>query len=167
MPAQYVHGKVKAATAQMDRRAFLALGGAALAAGIVLKAKQAHAMKVNLEGDAAIEGYDAVAYQAQNAAVKGSDEFTATYQGATYKFASAANRDTFSADPGRYAPKYGGFCAYAVANNYTAPIDPQAFSVVDGALYLNFNKSVRSRWSSDIPGNIEKGDANWPALSQG
>ncbi|MEM1377328.1 MAG: YHS domain-containing (seleno)protein [Pseudomonadota bacterium] len=125
----------------------------------------AHAMKVNLEGGAAIEGFDAVAYQTQGKPVKGSDEFTATHQGATYKFASAANRDTFAANPGRYAPKYGGFCAYAVANGYTAPIDPQAFTVVDGALYLNFNKSVRSRWERDIPGNITKADANWPGLS--
>ncbi|MEL6919522.1 MAG: YHS domain-containing (seleno)protein [Pseudomonadota bacterium] len=167
MPAQYVHGKVKAATAQMDRRAFLALGGAALAAGLALTVTKARAMKVNLEGGAAIEGYDAVAYQTQGEAVKGSDEFTAEHEGATYMFASAENRDAFAANPGRYAPKYGGFCAFAVANGYTAAIDPEAFSVVDGALYLNFNKSVRTRWARDIPGNIEKGDANWPGLSAG
>ncbi|MEL6817399.1 MAG: YHS domain-containing (seleno)protein [Pseudomonadota bacterium] len=165
MPAQYVHGKVKAATANMDRRAFLALGGAALITGLALTVKEAKAMKVNLEGAFAVEGYDAVAYQTQDAAVKGSEEFTADYQGATYLFASAENRDAFVANPAKYAPKYGGFCAYAVANGYTAPIDPQAYSVVDGALYLNFNKSVRSRWSKDITGNISKGDANWPGLS--
>ncbi|MEO1701236.1 MAG: YHS domain-containing (seleno)protein [Pseudomonadota bacterium] len=167
MPAQYVHGKVKAATAQMNRRAFLALGGAALAIGLGSTAKQSHAMKVNLEGDFAVEGYDAVAYQTQDAAVKGSDAFTATHEGATYLFSSAENRDAFASNPAKYAPKYGGFCAYAVANGYTAPIDPEAFSVVDGALYLNFNKSVRRRWSRDVPGNIAKGDANWPGLSAG
>ncbi|MEO1746172.1 MAG: YHS domain-containing (seleno)protein [Pseudomonadota bacterium] len=167
MPAQYIHGKVKTVTANMDRRAFLLLGGAAMAAGLALSVKQAKAEKINLEGGAAIQGYDAVAYQTQGSPVKGSDEFTATHDGATYKFASADNRDAFTANPAKFAPKYGGFCAYAVANGYTAEIDPQAFTVVDGSLYLNFNRSVRSRWERDIPGNISKADTNWPGLSAG
>ncbi|MEO0543810.1 MAG: YHS domain-containing (seleno)protein [Pseudomonadota bacterium] len=165
MPAQYVHGKVKSATAQMDRRTFLTLGGTALGVGLLLTAKQAYAAKINLEGEFAVEGYDVVAYQTQDAAVKGSEEFQAIYDGATYLFSSNENLETFAENPGRYVPQYGGFCAFAVANGYVAPVDPEAYTVVADSLYLNFNKSVRSRWVRDIPGNIRKGDANWPGLS--
>ena len=72
--------------------------------------------------------------------------------------------EKFRASPQRYAPQYGGYCAWAVANGYTAKGDPNAWSVVDGKLYLNFSKSVRRQWSKDIPGNISKGDANWPSV---
>ena len=77
---------------------------------------------------------------------------------------SAANRDRFAADPEKYAPQYGGYCAWAVAQGYTAKIDPEAWRIVDGKLYLNYSKDVQTQWSEDIPGNITKGDANWPKL---
>ncbi len=148
-----------------SRRRFLM--GAALAALSVtsISAMPAFAAKMNLLNGVAIQGYDPVAYVTQSAAVEGDAGITADYNGATYQFASAANRDTFLANPARYAPQYGGFCAYAVSKGYTAPIDPQAFSVVDNKLYLNYSKSVRGIWSKDIPGNIVKGDTNWPKLS--
>ncbi len=123
------------------------------------------AAKQNLSGGLAIDGYDPVAYFEQNKAVKGDASISAEHEGATYHFASSSNRDIFAANPTKFAPKYGGFCAYAVSKGYTAPIDPQAFSVVDGALYLNYSKGVRKIWSEDIPGNIELGDKNWPGLS--
>jgi YHS domain-containing protein len=168
MTRHIVRGKVKTATANLDRRAFLALGAGAVAAALLAgSARKAWAGKVNLDGGAAIRGHDPVAYFTQGAAVAGDPSITATHDGATYRFASAENRDAFAADPGRYAPQYGGFCAYAVANGYTAKIDPEAFTVVDDKLYLNFSKGVRSRWERDVPGNITKGDANWPALSSG
>jgi YHS domain-containing protein len=127
----------------------------------------ARAEKVNTgPGGLAISGYDPVAYFRQDAAVEGSAEFQAVHDGATYRFASAANRDDFAADPERYLPQYGGFCAYAVANGYTAKVDPEAFSVVDGRLFLNYSKSVRSRWEKDVPGHIASGDSNWPGLSR-
>ena len=132
---------------------------------MTLSAAPALAAKLNLSSGVAIQGYDPVAYVTEGAAVGGDAGITAKHDGATYQFASAANRDTFLSDPARYAPQYGGFCAYAVSKGYTAPIDPQAFSVVDNKLYLNFSKSVRGLWSEDIPGNIKKGDANWPKLS--
>ena len=75
-----------------------------------------------------------------------------------------AHLDAFVAMPEKYAPQYGGYCAYAVANGYTVSTDPEAFSVVNDKLYLNFNKSVRDRWSQDIAGNIVKADANWPGV---
>jgi YHS domain-containing protein len=116
--------------------------------------------------DGAIRGHDPVAYFDQKGPVKGSKQFSHPWGGATWYFASAANRDTFAADPERYAPRYGGYCAYAVANGYTADIDPRAWSVVDGRLYLNYSLGVRERWNRDIPGHIRRGDANWPAVLQ-
>ena len=166
MTSHFVRGKVKTAAANLDRRAFLAIGAGALATAMFAGTiRKAFAGKVNLDGGVAIKGHDPVAYFTDGAAVRGDASITADHDGATYHFASAANRDTFVADPARYAPQYGGYCAYAVANGYTAAIDPEAFTVVDDKLYLNFSKSVRRRWERDIPGNISKADANWPGLS--
>jgi YHS domain-containing protein len=118
------------------------------------------------KGGAAIEGHDPVAYFKQNKPVKGSTTFSATHQGSTFHFASAANRDAFVADPEKYAPQYGGFCAYAVASGYKAKIEPDAFTIVNGKLYLNYDQSIQRRWRRDIPGYIRKGDHNWPEVSK-
>lgn len=115
-------------------------------------------------GGLAIGGYDPVAYQAEHQARKGMAEFTAMHDGATYRFASAANRDAFQADPARYVPAYGGYCAYGMARGYRAKVDPQAFTVVDGRLYLNYSLDVRDRWSKDIAGYIARADSNWVRL---
>jgi YHS domain-containing protein len=112
----------------------------------------------------ALRGYDPVAYFTENQPVPGKAEFTARHEGATYRFASAANRDAFVAAPAKYAPQYGGYCAYGMASGYKAPIEPDAWTVVDGKLYLNYNREVRSRWSADLPGYIRKAGANWPAI---
>ena len=168
MTSHFVRGKVKSATARLDRRAFLALGGGAVATALLAGGvRHARAGRVNLDGGVAIKGHDPVAYFTQGAAVRGDASIAAGHDGATYHFVSAGNRDAFLADPARFAPQYGGFCAYAVANGYTAAIDPDAFTVHGDRLYLNFSRSVRRRWARDIPGNIAKGDANWPALSAG
>jgi YHS domain-containing protein len=110
----------------------------------------------------ALKGYDPVAYFTDRRPVEGKAEFVARHEGATYRFASAANRDAFAADPAKYAPQYGGYCAYGMASGYKAPIEPDAWTVVDGKLYLNYNPSVRGRWSSDVPGYIRKADGHWP-----
>jgi YHS domain-containing protein len=112
----------------------------------------------------ALKGYDPVGYFTEKKPLAGKTEFTAQHEGATYRFASAANRDAFAAAPQKYAPQYGGYCAFGVAGGYKAPIEPDAWTVVDGKLYLNYNRSVRSTWSSDIPGFIGKADANWPTV---
>ncbi|MGI9508368.1 MAG: YHS domain-containing (seleno)protein [Geminicoccaceae bacterium] len=112
----------------------------------------------------AASGYDTVAYFTESKPVEGSGDFTADYDGATWQFASAANRDAFLQDPVRFAPQYGGYCAWAVSQGYTASTDPEAWKIVDGQLYLNYSKSVQARWEQDIPGNVEKGDANWPSV---
>ena len=114
----------------------------------------------------AIRGYDPVAYFDRKGPVKGSKQFSHSWRGATWYFASAENRDNFVAEPERYAPRYGGYCAYAVAEGYTADIDPSAWSIVDGKLYLNYSLRIRERWNKDIPGYIRKSETNWPAVLQ-
>nr|WP_275426979.1 YHS domain-containing (seleno)protein [Vibrio astriarenae] len=112
----------------------------------------------------AIKGYDPVAYFTEGKAVEGDSDFQYEWNGADWYFSSQENLDRFVGNPERYAPQYGGYCAWAVSKGYTAKIDPHAWSVVDGKLYLNYNKSVQSTWQQDIAGNIAKGDANWPSL---
>ncbi|NET11347.1 MAG: YHS domain-containing protein, partial [Symploca sp. SIO2B6] len=119
---------------------------------------------INIENGLAIEGTDPVAYFTQSEAVPGSEEFAYEWGGATWRFSSAENRDRFAANPEQYAPQYGGHCAWAVSQGYPAPIDPEAWKIVDGKLYLNYDKRVQSRWERDIPGNIAKADQNWPGV---
>ncbi len=133
---------------------------------VLATAAPAFAGPINEVGGIAIKGYDPVAYFTDNAAVRGSDAFTAQHEGVTYRFATAANRDAFVANPARYVPQYGGFCAYGTAEGYKAVIDPQAFSIVDGKLYLNYNNDIRAKWQKDVPGYIIRGDKNWPAVSR-
>ena len=117
----------------------------------------------NLFG-AALKGYDAVAYFKEGRPVKGKNEFRHDWMGAKWYFASAANRDEFAKSPEKYAPQFGGYCAWAVGHGYTAGIDPEAWKIVDGKLYLNYSKDVQKMWEQDIPGWIKKGNENWPKL---
>jgi YHS domain-containing protein len=112
----------------------------------------------------ALSGYDAVAYFTESKAVPGKAEFEHAWNGARWRFASAANRDRFAAAPQTYAPQFGGYCAWAVSRGYTASGDPNAWSVVAGKLYLNYSMKVRAQWEQDVPGNIAKGVANWPSV---
>jgi len=132
----------------------------------LLFATPAGAQKVNSEGGPAVRGTDVVAYFIDGKAVPGSPQFSHRWNGADWHFASAANRDAFAADPAKYAPQYGGFCAWAVSQNYTAPIDPDAWRIVNGKLYLNYSRLVQLRWQLDTDGNIAKADANWPGLAK-
>lgn len=112
----------------------------------------------------AIRGTDPVAYFTEGRPVEGSSDFTADWNGAEWRFVSAENRDKFVATPEAYAPQYGGFCAWAVSQGYTASTDPDAWRIVDGKLYLNYSLGVQKQWEGDIPGNISKADVNWPGL---
>lgn len=114
---------------------------------------------------AAVGGYDSVSYFS-GTPVAGSDKYTAQFMGATFKFATAANLATFKANPARYAPQYGGHCAWAAANNYRFAGDPKIWKIVAGKLYLNYNKDVQVKWEKDVPGLIKKGDINWQILGQ-
>jgi len=114
----------------------------------------------------AIDGHDPVAYFTEQKPVKGSPAFRVEFEDATFQFASAAHRDAFVADPSKFVPQYGGYCAYGMARGYKAKIDPAAFTVVSHKLYLNYSDAVRSRWLTDVPGYIQKADANWPEVQK-
>lgn len=112
-------------------------------------------------------GYDVVAYFSDGKATRGSRKITFEWRGATWRFASAQNRDRFAASPESYAPQYGGYCAWAVAQGYTAAGDPTVWQIVDGRLYLNYDEDIGRKWRADIPGHIRQADANWPAVLDG
>ena len=141
--------------------------GAAVTVGSTLlhsQIAQAASSEINSSyfGNLAVDGYDVVAYFSKGAPTEGSSSFTVDYKGATWRFASAENRAKFQSNPEKYAPKYGGYCAWAASQGYVADADPEAWDIHDGALYLNYNKSIRERWRQDKPGNIAKADAIWP-----
>lgn len=116
--------------------------------------------------DVAVQGYDPVAYFVAGAPVRGSRNFTTEWMGATFRFATAANRDAFIADPEAYAPQYGGYCAWAVAQGYHAKGDARFWKIVDGKLYLNYDASVQRKWEADVSGFIEAADQKWPAINR-
>ena len=148
-------------TENIVRRAALALLVALIAPAV------AQAQRVNNDRRGlAVKGYDVVAYFVDGRAVPGTEAFEHAVGGVRYRFATAANRDRFAQDPQRYLPQYGGFCAYAVSKGYTADTDPQAWKIVGGRLFLNYDRDVQKIWEQDIPGRIAKADANWPGLSQ-
>jgi YHS domain-containing protein len=112
----------------------------------------------------AVHGHDVVAYFTDGAPTLGSAEFSAVYEDATYRFASEENLDAFEADPAKYVPAYGGFCAYGVAVGKKFDGDPRFWKVVDGRLYLNLNGDIQAKWTEDIPGNIVEANANWAEI---
>lgn len=114
--------------------------------------------------NAAVAGYDPVAYFTAGKPLKGDARFKTMYNGAEWRFSSAENLAAFRANPARYAPQYGGYCAWAVSQGYTASGDPEVWKVVDGKLYLNYNAEVGRKWSADVPGFIAAGDKNWPKV---
>jgi len=114
----------------------------------------------------AVQGYDAVAYFKESRPVKGKNEFRHDWLGAKWYFASAAYRDDFARNPEMYVPQFGGYCSWAVAHGYTANIDPEAWKVIDGKLYLNYDRDVQKKWEQDIPGFIKKANENWPKLKK-
>ncbi|GAA4406443.1 hypothetical protein GCM10023187_25890 [Nibrella viscosa] len=109
----------------------------------------------------AIRGYDPVAYFTESKPVPGDANISYNYQGADWYFASETNRDAFKANPEKYAPQYGGYCAFGTSRGYKAPTEADAWTIVDGKLYLNYNTKVRTEWNKDQPGYIKKADTNW------
>ncbi len=137
---------------------------AALAVGLACPITAGKEINKSFFGGTAIEGIDPVAYFTDGRLVKGSPQHEARWMETKWQFASAANRAAFIAEPEKYAPQFGGCCAWAVSRGCTASIDPEAWTVHGGKLYLNYSKSVRAQWAEDISGNIAKGEANWPAI---
>jgi YHS domain-containing protein len=138
----------------------------AAAAAVTVCAAAAWAGDFFEDQGVAIRGFDPVAYFTAKQPAKGLPEYQAEYKGSKFHFASATNRAAFAADPAKYAPQYHGFCAFGVAGGYKAAVDPAAFTVVDGKLYLNYNEDVRKQWAADIPGFVAKAEKNWPRVSK-
>jgi YHS domain-containing protein len=134
-------------------------------AGIVPLFAASKADPINKESSGvAIKGYDPVAYFTDSKPVKGSSGFTHQWMDSTWWFASAEHRDEFARNPEKYAPQYGGYCAYGVSQGHTVTIDPEAWTIIEGKLYLNYSQGVRKTWSQAIPQHIEEANRNWPGL---
>lgn len=112
----------------------------------------------------AVHGYDVVAYFTESKPIKGDAKFATTFGAATYRFVSQSNLDQFKANPAKYVPAYGGYCAFGVSVNAKFDGDPTLWKIVDGRLYLNLDKAIQQAWLKDVPRNIKKAEANWPGI---
>jgi len=149
-------------SAQMTRRSLFA--AALLLAAPLSAAAKSPPVYTGLLSSTAVGGYDPVAYFTEGKPVAGSSSITHQWKGATWRFASEKNREAFKANPERYAPQYGGYCAGAVSQGYTAKGDPNHWKVVDGKLFLNYDANVQRNWEKDIPGHIANANRNWPKV---
>jgi len=130
-----------------------------------LSFRQVYAQReVFIKSNAAIQGYDPVAYFEESKPVKGKSELSYSWKQATWHFASKQNLDDFKSNPEKYAPQFGGYCAYGMAEGHKALTSPDAWTILDAKLYLNYNKDVKELWNKDRPGNIEKAKKNWPTI---
>ncbi len=139
----------------------------ALLLGAFAASSVSHAADIDMSADAndvALSGYDTVSYFTSSNPTQGSNQFTSTYKNTIYQFANAKNRDTFRANPSHYAPQYGGYCAMGVALEKKLTVDPTAWRIVDGKLYLNLNKAVQTKWLSDVPGHLATAEELWPEI---
>jgi hypothetical protein len=157
--AEFLTGDVH----MLTRRSLLALAAAFPALGAASLARAAEPMVFQRDG-LAIGGTDPVAYVTEGGPVQGDPAYGADWNGARWTFASAANRDAFVADPGRYAPAFGGYCAFAASRGYLAPTIPEAWSLYEDRLYLNASLRARELWLAELPDVIAAGEANWPAI---
>lgn len=115
-------------------------------------------------GQVAIEGYDVVAYFEDHRARQGTSKYSVAWNGAHWQFASPRHKDMFASDPERYAPAYGGFCAYSVAFGHAVKSDPEVFAIVDGRLFLLYSESARAAWADESPSMVAKADQRWPMV---
>jgi YHS domain-containing protein len=134
------------------------------ALGIFLAKAQAQKAEIFSPDGKAIKGYDAVAFFKDGKPVKGVDSLSVQWKNATWYFANRSNLNSFQANPQGFAPQYGGYCAYGVSQGHTAPIDPEAWTIIEGKLYLNYSKGVKKTWSDAIPKHIEEANKNWPMI---
>jgi hypothetical protein len=152
----------------ISRRALAATALALLAVGVFGRRPVSAGQEIfmgALPGVAA-GGFDVVAYVEARRPERGSPAFTHQWKGAEWRFASAARRDAFAADPDRFAPAYGGHCSWAAAQGYKASGDPRQWRIVNGRLYLNYNADVHKTWQTDIAGFVRAADSNWPRIAR-
>ncbi|MEO8542552.1 MAG: YHS domain-containing (seleno)protein [Betaproteobacteria bacterium] len=153
----------------LSRRNMLALSTAAFLFSTPVRAAEPpiNTLKNSLFGgrtDTAINGYDSVAYFTLGKPVKGQDGLVTDWMGAKWKFSSQANLDLFKSNPEKYAPQYGGYCAYGVTQGTLIKVEPEQFTVRDGKLYLNYDAEVQAKWRKDPTGYIQDADAKFQAL---
>ena len=151
-----------AATTKAMILAAIAVAGVVAAAPVAFAEKPA--IYTDFLSDVAVGGYDPVAYFKDGKPVRGDKAFSTRYMGAEFRFATKTNLDAFLKQPTAYAPQYGGYCAWAASQGYTAKGDPKYWKVVNGKLYLNYDGNVQKKWEADIPGFITKADMNWPQI---
>lgn len=147
-----------------SRRSLVAFAAALPIAALLVVPVAAKTPDIYAEGGVALAGTDVVAYFTEGRLVVGDPSITHDWRGATWRFSSEANRAAFAANPETFAPQYGGYCAWAVSNGYTASTDPEAWKIVGDKLYLNYSKRVQRRWESDMPARIEAANRNWPGV---
>jgi YHS domain-containing protein len=152
----------------LHRHLFVLVCVVAVGLGAALPARafdSKSAAPVNLDkAGLALRGYDPVGYFTASKPVQGSNAFQSAWDGATYQFASAANKAAFDATPDKYAPKYGGFCAWAASQGYKADADPNVWKIVDGKLYVNYNVAVGKSWAAKQSEFIQAADQSWPKV---
>ncbi|HEV8515159.1 MAG TPA: YHS domain-containing (seleno)protein [Cyclobacteriaceae bacterium] len=126
----------------------------------------AQSSEVFTTDEGAIRGYDPVAYFKEGKPLLGKKEFSTQWKGAQWSFSSKQNLEAFKSNPEKYAPQYGGYCAYGTSEGHKAPTQPDAFTIVNNKLYLNYNKDVKVEWSKNQKERIVKADQNWPAVKK-
>ena len=114
--------------------------------------------------DKAVSGYDTVAYFTENKPVKGNKKYTFKYMEAIWYFTSQDNLDMFKANPTKYTPQYGGYCAWSVSQGYNASGDPEQWTIVNDKLYLNYDLEIKERWLKKRDSLITDADKNWPGV---
>ncbi|MGQ0567565.1 MAG: YHS domain-containing (seleno)protein [Gemmobacter sp.] len=155
---------------RLSRRSLMALAMTTLVAApaaTLISLRRSHAEAVApvfAEGGVAIRGVDPVAYFTDGRVRRGDAAIHADWMGAQWLFATEEHRAMFAADPQAFAPQFGGYCSWAVAQGYTASVDPEAWRIVEGKLYLNYSRSIQRKWERDVPGNIARANGNWPGL---
>lgn len=138
----------------------------AISSTIAIAQTENSAENINLKNGIAIQGYDPVAYFTVSKPTQGDKTIQTNYGGATYYFTSQENKDAFTKNPEQYVPQYGGFCAYGMSEGYKAPVKPEAFTIVNNKLYLNYNLKVREDWSKNKEARIEKATVNWEKIKK-
>ncbi|MCC1494342.1 YHS domain-containing (seleno)protein [Cognatishimia sp. F0-27] len=151
-------------TPSLTRRTLLGAALAAPALALLPRHAMAAEPEIYAERGIAIDGSDPVAYFAEQGPVPGQRGTALDWKGATWRFANAENAARFKTDPTRFAPQFGGYCAFAASRGYLAPTTPEAWTIHDGALYLNANLRARALFLEDLEANIAKARSNWPGI---
>ena len=132
----------------------------------ILASVFAQSSEVFTTDEGAIRGYDPVAYFKEGKPVKGKVEYSTKWNDAEWLFSSKQNLESFKSDPEKYAPQFGGYCAYGTSKGHKAPTEPAAFTIVDDKLYLNYNLDVKGMWMKNQAENIKKANENWPTVKK-